>query len=122
MYTPTRRATESAWLWLGKILSGVLILVVLVVHFVVNHLIAEGGLMNYDAVIAYVSNPWIVAMETFFLAVVVPHALLGTRSIILDLNPSRGLLNWLDRAFVLVGVVAVVYGIWLMQTIAARGG
>ncbi len=78
--------------------------------------------MTYADVVAYLSNPWISLMESFFLVVVVSHSLLGTRSILLDLNPSAGLLRVIDLGFTLLGVAAVIYGLWLIRTIVAFGG
>ncbi len=112
---------EGALLWLAKITSGALLILVLIVHMIVNHLVAEGGLLTYADVVAYFSNPWVVAMEIFFLVFVVSHALMGLRSILLDLNPSNGFLKGVNLLFTLVGIGAVVYGIWLALEIASRG-
>jgi hypothetical protein len=43
------------------------------------------------------------------------------RGILLDLNPSRSVLRILDAVLVIVGVVAVVYGIWLLGVVVAQG-
>jgi succinate dehydrogenase / fumarate reductase membrane anchor subunit len=59
-------------------------------------------------------------MEIVLLATVVSHSLLGVRSVILDMNPSRSLLKVLNWLFGIVGVAAVVYGIWLALTIASH--
>ncbi len=115
------RHTESAWLWLAKILTGALIIFVLGVHLVVNHLVAPGGLLSYADVVAYLANPWVVAMEMAFLVLAVCHSLVGLRGIVLDLNPSRAVTRLLDGLFVGGGAVAIVYGIWLLLTISARG-
>jgi len=45
---------------------------------------------------------------------VVSHSLIGLRSIVLDLKPSRSLLKGINWVFGIVGVVAIVYGIWLV--------
>ncbi len=107
------------WLWLIKMATGVLIIVLLLVHFIVNHL-AEGGLLDYAGVIAYYSSPAIVAMEIAFLAVVVAHTLIGLRGILLDLNPPTRLMGIIDWLLVLLGIVAVVYGISLALVVASR--
>jgi succinate dehydrogenase / fumarate reductase membrane anchor subunit len=112
---------ENVWLWLAKLVSGVLVFTLILVHIIVNHLVATGGLLNYAAVVAYLSKPWIAVMESSFLIVVVCHSLLGSRSILLDLKPSPRLLRGLDILFLLVGLVAIVYGIWLIRLIVTRG-
>ncbi len=112
---------ENAWLWLAKLVSGALVFTLIVVHVVVNHLVVQGGLMTFNDVIAYLSNPWIALMESCFLVIVVCHSLLGVRSILLDLNPSAGSLKVIDWGFLAVGVVSSVYGIWLIQAVVAAG-
>ena len=111
---------ENAWLWLAKLITGGLIIVILIVHLAVNHL-APGGLKNYADVVAYLSNPWIALMEMTFLMLVVTHALLGTRSILLDLNPSIRIIRWMDRILVGLGSLSIIYGIWLIQVIIRQG-
>lgn len=114
------KAGEGTTLWLVKIILGGLVIAFLVLHFIVNHLIAPGGLLNYQAVLDYYSNPIIPIIEGLFLIVVIAHCLLGVRSVILDLNPSKRLLKILDIVFVLGGSIAVGYGIWLLVILTAR--
>ncbi|MFM8321842.1 MAG: hypothetical protein ACKOC5_13095 [Chloroflexota bacterium] len=115
------RPQETVWAWLIKIATGPLLLVLIFVHLVVNHFVgSQNGLMSYADVVAYFSNPWVVAMEITFLIAAVTHSLLGLRAVLLDLRPSLKavqLINWL---FGLVGVGFIVYGIWLALTIAAQ--
>jgi succinate dehydrogenase / fumarate reductase membrane anchor subunit len=112
---------EGTWLWLFKIAAGLMIVVLLLVHFVVNHLVAPGGLLTYADVVRYYSIPLIPAMEIVFLVFVVSHALVGLRSILLDLNPSDGLLRAADILFLLAGIGFTVYGIWLVWAIVQHG-
>lgn len=115
------KAREGAFLWLIKILAGLSIVIVLGIHFWVNHLAAPEGLLNYADVIRYYQNPWVVTMEIFFLISVVTHALIGIRSILLDLNPSDSVLSIINTILLIVGVGAITYGIWLAFEIANRG-
>ncbi|RPI30761.1 MAG: hypothetical protein EHM70_13100 [Chloroflexota bacterium] len=114
-----RKTGESTFLWFLKLLTGLLVITLLFIHLVVNHMVASEGLLSYAEVVAYLSNPWIALMEMSFLVIVVTHALLGTRSILLDLNPSRAVLRIVDVTFIAVGIVSIVYGIWLIQVITA---
>ena len=111
---------EGVWLWLLKIVGGLLVFVVLGIHFVVNHLVAPGGLLSYQDVINYYKVPIVPIMEIGFLVFVVSHCLMGLRSILLDLNPSDRLLNWIDGILVVGGVGACVYGAWLVILLAGR--
>lgn len=120
-FNTSPRSGEGAGLWFLKILSGLLIIVVLMIHLVVNHLIVEGGLLSYADVVVYYQI-WIVpVMEVFFLVFVVSHAMMGLRSILLDLRPSDKLLKLINWGLAIVGVGAVVYGTWLVIVITQRG-
>jgi succinate dehydrogenase hydrophobic anchor subunit len=117
----TPKSGENSWLWLLKLVTGPFILILILVHFVVNHAISATGLLQYSDVVAYY-QVWVVPiMEILFLALVVSHSLLGLRSIILDLHPSRGLLSAINWAFLILGIVSFVYGTWLILVIVRRG-
>ena len=115
------KSGENTWLWLVKIVTGPLLVILLLVHFIVNHFVAENGLLSYADIVAYYQNPLIPAMEILFLATVVTHSLIGLRGIILDLKPSRSVLKVIDWILVIGGISAVSYGTWLALTIASKG-
>ena len=114
------KSNETTWLWLIKIVTGLLVIILLLVHFVVNHFLADGALLSYDDVIAYFSNPWIVFMEISFLVIVVVHGLTGLRSVILDLNPPYKAMRITDWLLTILGAASICYGIWLALVIASR--
>jgi succinate dehydrogenase hydrophobic anchor subunit len=60
-------------------------------------------------------------MEGLFLAFVVSHSLIGLRGIILDLNPSKAVMTFVNWLFSIVGVAAVVWGLYLISTIVSNG-
>ncbi len=115
------KSGEGTGLWLLKIATGALVIILLGIHLTVNHLTAPQGLLDYHEVAVYLSHPGIALMEGSFLVIVVTHALLGLRSIILDLKPSRRVLGAVNWGFSIVGAGCVVYGIWLLQVIVSRG-
>jgi succinate dehydrogenase / fumarate reductase membrane anchor subunit len=115
----TPKSGENVWIWLIKILTGPLLFVLLGIHLIVNHLLGKEGVLRYAEVIAYYQNPIIPIMEILFLATVVTHSLIGLRSIILDLKPSRSTLKILDLLFLLAGISAFIYGTRLILIIAA---
>lgn len=112
------KSGEGMWLWLIKIVSGALIILLLGLHFFVNHTglisITENGLLTHEGVVQYYANPIVPTIEILFLIFVISHSLIGLRSILLDLKPSRTALNVINWVFTLVGVVAIAYGIWLV--------
>jgi succinate dehydrogenase / fumarate reductase membrane anchor subunit len=117
------RLGENTWIWLIKIVTGPLLLIVLGLHFTVNHYLGSmsSGLMTYDDVIRYFQNPIIPAIEILFLVTVVTHSLIGLRGIVLDMNPSRNVLSIVTWLLVVLGVSSVGYGLWLALTIASQG-
>jgi len=117
----TPRSGEGAGLWFLKILTGFLVIVVLIIHLIVNHLIVEGGLLTYADVVHYYQNPIIPIMEIAFLIIVVTHALIGLRSVLLDLQPSNKVLRLINYGLVVLGVGSIAYGIWLVLVIVNRG-
>jgi succinate dehydrogenase hydrophobic anchor subunit len=114
------RPREDAWLWLAKVATGVLVFVLLMIHLVVNHLVAQGGLLTYADVLAYYANPLVPLMEGVFLFLVVVHALLGVRGIVLDLSPPPSAMRAVDLLLGIVGTVSIGYGLWLLSTLASR--
>lgn len=108
---------KTSWIWLGQTLSGILLLALLGLHWVAQHFLAAGGLRTYAEVVAYLKNPLVFVMELAFLVIVTCHALLGLRAIILDLGPSRKVIQRLDFGLALVGIITLLYGIDLLRAI-----
>jgi succinate dehydrogenase / fumarate reductase membrane anchor subunit len=117
----TRQGQNAGGLWILQAITGLLLILVLVLHMVAHHFVVEGGLRNYQQVIDYVSNPIIFALEIIFLTVVTIHAMLGLRAILFDLGPgvrARRVTNWL---LAIVGLAVLVYGLWLAIAIQQVG-
>ena len=101
LYGP--KSGEGAGLWFLKVISGLLVFFILGLHFGVNHLVAETGLLTYADVVRYYQNPIVVILEIFFLIFVVSHALIGLRGILLDLKPKPGFMKVINRLFIFIG-------------------
>lgn len=123
-YVSTPRPGETTWLWLAKIVTGPLLVLIFILHLIANHYTGSlsSGLMTYQDIVRYYQNPIIPTIEILFVATVVTHSLIGLRGIILDMNPSRFILKIVNWLMILLGVSSVVYGIWLVMTIASKGG
>ena len=102
-------------------MTGALLIVLLGMHIVVQHFVVEGGLRDYQQVVAYLSNPFVFLLEVAFLITVTWHALLGVRAIILDLGLTPATERKLSTTLTVIGVMAVAYGIWLSATIVSQG-
>lgn len=119
-YTP--RAGESVWSWLIKIVTGLLLVLILGFHLLVNHYLAPQGLLSWSEVIAFYQNPIVPILEGFFLLFVISHSLIGLRSIILDLNPGKGTTRLINILLWIIGLGFTAYGIWLLISIVNQGG
>jgi len=102
----------AAWLW--QVFTGVGLVVLLGLHMVANHFIAKGGLRDYAAVVSYLRNPLILALEVLFLICVTAHALLGVRAIFLDFGMTELAEKRLTKILNVVGVLTVGYGLIVM--------
>ncbi len=108
-------------MWIWQAVSGLLLVILLGLHMVEQHFIAEGGLRTYADVIAYMQNPWVVVWEVAFLFVVVFHALLGVRSIALDTGLSPRVSRRLTVGLIIVGVGLIGYGLYLTFALLSLG-
>jgi succinate dehydrogenase / fumarate reductase membrane anchor subunit len=120
----TPKANEGFWLWMIKMVSGLLIILLLLIHFVINHLTgtAGGGLLSFEEVVQMYTSPGYILLEVVFLVTVVSHGLIGLRAIVLDLNLARNTMRVIDPLLIILGVGSVVYGIWLLFAVASQMG
>lgn len=105
--------------WLVQAGLGILLVILLTIHLIVNHWAAPQGLLSYADVVRYYDIPGIAWMEAIFLIVVTVHCLLGLHSILLDLNlPTRAtrIATWLLTS---AGLILILYGVWLTRTIVS---
>lgn len=102
--------------WVAQAFTGVLLVILLSVHLLANHFLA-GGLMTYEQVRAYLSNPWVMTLEVLFLVTVTYHALLGVRAMGLDLGLSADAVKWMDTGLLVLGLLIVGYGLWIFSTL-----
>lgn len=104
---------RAALTWLVQAATGILLVVLLVLHLVANHFVVPGGLQTYQDVVNYLSNPLIFILEITFLVVVTGHALLGVRAILIDRGMSPGAISRMDTRLWGIGIIAVGYGVLL---------
>jgi succinate dehydrogenase hydrophobic anchor subunit len=118
----TPRASSTARDWKLVTLTGVGLLGLLLVHMIGHHFVVGevGGLRNYDQVLDYIAHPVIFTIESFFLLFVTVHAMLGVRSVLLDLDPSPPLRRTIDVGVVVLGLGTLAYGYFLIGTLASR--
>lgn len=105
-------------IWLVQAFTGVLLVLLLLLHMVAHHFIVEGGLREFQQVIDYIRNPAIFIISIIFLIVVGVHAMLGLRAVIIDMRPSASTRKIIDWAIAMITVAIIAYGVWLEVTIA----
>jgi len=108
----------GTWLW--QALSGVGLLILLGLHMIAQHFIAQEGLRSFQDVLAYIRNPIILVLELIFLLVVTYHALVGARAVITDLGLTKQQEDTVNRILTVVGVIMVVWGFYLTWFLATR--
>ena len=119
--TRSRRRPRPTFAWLAQVVSGVLLLVLLTVHMVAQHFVVEGGLRTYDQVIAWIRNPVVFAVEALLLVCVTWHGIAGIHAVLLDLGLRGRVERIAARVLLDLGVVTVLYGLWLLYMLAFRG-
>ena len=110
----------GGWGWGLQVVTGVALLVLVVVHLVAQHFVvdAPGGLRDHASVLAYLGNPAIVVVESLFMLTVTWHAMLGVRSILLDLGLSATGRRRVTVGVTVLGVVTLGYGFWMIAVLA----
>ena len=104
---------RAALAWLAQAITGLLLVMLLIVHLVANHFIVPGGLQTYQDVVNYLSNPAIFILEITFLMAVTGHALLGVRAILIDRGMTPAAKSRLDSRLWILGTAVVIYGLLL---------
>ena len=109
-----------AWRW--TVGSGVALVVLAAVHMIAQHFIVDepGGMRTYQQVLDYLANPIIFTVECGFLFAVTIHAMLGVRSILLDLDPRPRVRRCIEPGLWVLGTSTVAYGLVLLTTLALR--
>lgn len=116
------RRDRSGSIWLIQAFSGLLLVIILGVHMIAHHFIVEGGLRDYQQVLAYVNNPVVFTVEVLFVVVAVVHALLGVRAIITDLRPSASTLRAVNWVLLVFGALTIGYGVYLAVALQRLAG
>jgi succinate dehydrogenase hydrophobic anchor subunit len=115
----TKKQVHQSLAWIGQAVSGVLLIVIVLLHIYYQHFAAQ-GLLDASGVVAHVSSPLIFILEILFVIVVTYHALLGLRAVIFDLSLSESTRRSISVGLTVLGVVTVGYGVILAFLIRAQ--
>ncbi len=107
-------ARGGMWPWLGQRVTAVLVIATILVHLVLTHYIAIGHL-SYDNIAERLAGGAVLVNDIVLLFAVVYHALNGLRMVVLDWGlSSSGGRRAFDVVLWIVGVAAVIFGIWAL--------
>ncbi|MBI1877326.1 MAG: hypothetical protein HYR94_03675 [Chloroflexi bacterium] len=115
----TKRQARQSLAWIGQAVSGVLLIVILLLHMYFQHFEAQ-GLLDAGEVVGHVSSPIIFALEILFVIVVTYHALLGIRAVVFDLNLTESTRRNISMGLTILGVATVVYGVLMAILIRSQ--
>lgn len=79
------------------------------------------ALRTYADVIAWIRNPVVLAVKVLLLVTVTWHAIAGVHAVLLDLGLRGRAERITARVLLGLGFATVVYGLWLLATIAFWG-
>jgi len=116
----TQPGRSGSLAWIFQVISGVLLLLLLGVHIVTQHFVVKGGLRDYAQVLSYLSNPAVLAVESLFVLVLIWHAMLGLRAVLLDFGFGHRGQALITRGVIALGAVTAAYSFWLIATLAAK--
>jgi succinate dehydrogenase cytochrome b556 subunit len=107
--------TARAINWYLQRITGAALLVLLIMHFWVEHFSAEArtptGLTFEIIQRRFFNNPWFVAVDLSFLFIALYHGLNGVRNILLDYTWGIRLKKPITAVLLLVGVVVAYWGV-----------
>ncbi len=115
-----RRTTTSAasvW-WLLQAVTGVLLVVLLGLHMAAQHFAAQGGLRSYADVLSYVANPAIVVLDLAFSSAS-PSTPCWASERSCSTSRWTGGRRVSSTGLTVLGVLTVVYGVWMAFAIQA---
>jgi succinate dehydrogenase / fumarate reductase, membrane anchor subunit len=100
--------------WLGQRVTGVALVVILAVHFILLHYTGHGP-VTYDTVAPRLADPYYKALQMLFLVLGLYHAMNGVKLLIDDYVHSSGWrsfatgLNWVAAiAFFIFGAITIL--------------
>jgi len=101
--------------WYLQRITGALLLLLLVMHFWVEHFMAgpvRKGELSFKVIRERISNPWMQGIDIAFLLIALYHGLNGLRNIILDFGwVNRWAARSITGALWVVGIAWAYWGI-----------
>jgi succinate dehydrogenase/fumarate reductase cytochrome b subunit len=110
------------WLWFLQRVTGAGLIVLLLIHFIVNHYLniseAEKGILPGLVVFSNVADRFKTAgywvIDIFLLSFVLYHGLNGIRNIALDYGARGAIERGVTAVLLAIGVAAFIFGIFAL--------
>ncbi len=115
----TAQAGRGFWPWVGQRLSGLFLAFFLCLHVVLLHFLRDGAIDAAGVIERLMASPLMVAFYAAFVVIVVFHGLNGFWGIALDYAPKDGLRRGIKWTLVIVGILGVVYGLFVLSALVA---
>jgi succinate dehydrogenase hydrophobic anchor subunit len=115
----TKQQGRQSLGWIGQAVSGILLIVIVVLHMFFQHFEAQ-GLLRAGQVVEHVSSSAIFWLEILFVLVVTYHALMGVRAILFDLRLTDATRRKISVGLTILGVLTAVYGVALAILIRSQ--
>lgn len=119
-----RSSNTGAMHWFLQRITGVLLILLVGIHILVVHFIPMGfalaeqfGVSSYQATYERLAGGWFFAIDWTLLVLALYHGLNGVRTVILDFSFGPKLNLLISIIFVLVGVLAIIYGSWILMVV-----
>ncbi len=100
--------------WTLHRLAGVLLVLMLVVHFLVMHFLGQEARISYDIVIRRLSGTWWKAFDLAFISLVLYHGFYGMWGIAIEYVHKKSLLNVCKGAIVASVVGLLITAIYIV--------
>ncbi len=102
------------WAWLFQRITAVLLIVCLAIHLIFTHIVGIGDI-SYDTIGDRLAHAGFIAVDVILLAAGTFHALNGLRMVLMDYwFTSRKRALALTVVLWVVGLAALIYGIWAL--------
>ncbi|OLS24006.1 MAG: hypothetical protein HeimC3_22310 [Candidatus Heimdallarchaeota archaeon LC_3] len=119
-----RSSSTGAMHWFLQRITGVLLILLVGIHMLVVHFIPMGfafaeqfGVASYQATYERLAGGWFFAIDWTLLVVALYHGLNGVRTVILDFSFGPKLNFLVSIILALVGIVAIIYGSWILMVV-----
>ena len=110
-----KKESLEIWSWTLQRITAVFLIFGMIVHFGILHYIDVADKpITFALVQERLQSLWWIIFDLLLLVAALYHALNGIWSIILDWNPGRAVRKYLGWSLSLIGIAALIMGIYIL--------